>query len=276
MTTPTTTQPSSITSRLKSFGVVHAALRVQSGEAVSELDRRKAAVRARGRRSAGDSAFDHIGDAGYRQIFAHLAAELSSAKAGMTSANSIHLGRLAQVVELQGRRDALKGALYDRFVKVRRTYETHYGSHRGFPVLAVSGRTPRHATGLVAQVRETAGFLAKPGVDLPRLDVAGITVDPSATAAHLASWADELDGVLVDLDAALKLAEVTRTAKNDALAAYDVTFLRVARMAESLFHFAGLHELAKRVRPSTRRPGRRRLDEGQEPASGVDSATTHS
>ena len=34
----------SITSRLKSFGVVHAALRVQSGEAVSELDRRKAAV----------------------------------------------------------------------------------------------------------------------------------------------------------------------------------------------------------------------------------------
>ncbi len=34
MATPTTTQPSSIASRLRSFGIVQAALRVQSGEAV--------------------------------------------------------------------------------------------------------------------------------------------------------------------------------------------------------------------------------------------------
>ena len=39
-------------------------------------------------------------------------------------------------------------ALYSRFVKVRHTYETLYGSHRGFPVLAISGRTPRHTPGL--------------------------------------------------------------------------------------------------------------------------------
>ncbi len=267
MTTPVTTQPSSIASRLKSFGVVHAALRVQSGEAVGELDPRKATTLARGRRSAGDSAIRRIGDASYRQVFAHLVAELEVAKAEMISANSSHLGRLAQVVELQGRRDDLKRALYSRFVKVRQTYETLYGSHRGFPVLAVSGRTPRHATGLVAQVRETAGFLAQPRVELPRLDIAGITVDPPATAAQLAAGAGELDGALVDLDTALKLAEVTRAAKNDAIAAYDATFLRVARVAESLFHFAGLHELAKRVRPSTRRPGRRLAEVGPKPDS---------
>lgn len=35
-------------------------------------------------------------------------------------------------------------------------------------------------------------------------------------------------------------------------------------MAEGLFHFAGLHELAKRVRPS-RRPGRRRAEVGAAP-----------
>ena len=45
------------------------------------------------------------------------------------------------------------------------------------------------------------------------------------------------------------------------------TFLRVSRVAESLFHFAGMHELAKRVRPSTRRPGRRLADEGSETES---------
>ena len=272
MTTPTTTKPSSIASRLRSFGVVLAALRVQSGEAVSDLDRRKAATLPRGRRSADDSALDRIGDASYREIFAHLADELSVAKAAMISANSSHLGRLAQVVELQERRDDLKRALYSRFVKLRRTYETLYGSHRGFPVLAISGRTPRHATGLVAQVRETAGFLAKPRVELPRLDVAGITVNPRATAAQLAAGADELAGALADLGAALKLAEVTRAAKNDAIAAYDATFLRVAKVAESLFHFAGLHEQAKRVRPSTRRPGRRLAEAGPEPESGDTAA----
>ncbi len=56
MAKPTTTRPGSIASRLKSFGIFHAALRIQSGEAVSELDRRKAAALARDKRSAGDSA----------------------------------------------------------------------------------------------------------------------------------------------------------------------------------------------------------------------------
>ena len=90
----------------------------------------------------------------------------------------------------------------------------------------------------------------------------------------LLSWRGdpELDRALVDLDAALKRAEVTRKAKNDALAAYDATFLRVARVAESLFHFAGLHERALRVRPSTLRPGRRLADEGAEPESGDTAA----
>lgn len=34
--------------------------------------------------------------------------------------------------------------------------------------------------------------------------------------------------------------------------------------AESVFHFAGMHELATRVRPSTRHPGRRLAKEGGE------------
>ena len=260
MTTPTTTRPSSIASRLRSFGAVCAALRVQSGKAVNELDRRQAA------------ALEGIGDAGYRAIFAHLAAELSAAKAEMISANSIHLGRLAQVVELRKRRDDLTGALYSRFVKVRQLFETLYGSDWSFPLLAVSGRTPRHATGLVAQVRETAGFLAEPRVELPPLDVAGVTVDPPTTATQLAAGAGELDGALADLDAARKRAEVSREAKNRAIAAYDATFLRITRVVEALFHFAGLHEQAKRVRPSTRRPGRRLADEGPEPDSGATAA----
>ena len=131
-------------------------------------------------------------------------------------------------------------------------------------MLAVSGDTPTDPTGLVAQVRETVGFLLEPKVEPPELDLDGVALDPPTMAAQLGSGADELDGVLVEVNKAEKQADVTRPAKNEAIDAYDDKFLLVARVAESLFHFAGLHGLAERVRPSTRRPGRRLADEDAE------------
>ncbi len=268
MSTPVTTKPSSIASRLWSFGVVHAALAVQSTEAVHELEGREAAAPAAGRTAAGEPTFHALEGGEYERIFGHLASELEAAKDRMISTNSAHLDQLARIVELRERRDGLRDALAGRFLKVRRTFETLYGPGRGFPMLAVSGKTPRTPTGLVAQVRETAAFLEKPRVELPPLEVDGIAVDPPTTAVQLAAGADELDGALVELDEAGKRAEVTRLAKNGAIDAYDRKFLRVARVAESLFHFAGMPELAKRVRPSTRRPGRRLVDDGSQPESG--------
>ena len=186
----------------------------------------------------------------------------------MISANTAHLGQLARIVELQEQRDGMKSALSRRFRKVRHTFGSLYGPDQSFPVLAASGKTPRSPTGLVVQVRETVAFFEKPSLELPPLEVDGIAVDPPTTAVQLAAGADELDGVLVELDRARKQADVTRLAKNDAIEGYDLKFLRVARVAESLFHFAGMPELAKRVRPSTRRPGRRLADDGSEPESG--------
>jgi len=263
MSTPITTKPSSIASRLKSYGVVHAALTVHSGEAVSELARRKAATLAAGR-PADEPVLQAAEDTSYREFFTHLAGELEAAKAQMIAANTTHLGQLARIVDLKGRRDGLTGTLSGRFFKARHTYETLFGSDLSFRVLAISGDTPTDPTGLVAQVRDTAGFLADPKVATPALDLLGVDLDPRTTATQLAAGADELEGALVGVNEAEKGAEVTREAKNVAITAYDDKFLRVARVAESVFHFAGLHELATRVRPSTRRPGRRLADEGEE------------
>jgi hypothetical protein len=47
-------------------------------------------------------------------------------------------------------------------------------------------------------------------------------------------------------------------------------FLWVGRTLEGLFHLAGLHELAERVRPSTRRPGRRAEED---PGPGSEEST---
>ncbi len=75
-----------------------------------------------------------------------------------------------------------------------------------------------------------------------------------------------------EIDRARKEAEVTRKAKNDAIDQFDSVFLWVGRALESYFHLAGRHELAERVRPSTRRPGRRAADVDPESDSGEASS----
>ncbi len=257
ITSPVTTKPSSIASRLRSFGVVYAALMIQSGEAADELALRKAAALATGLEPGDEPNLQPEEDTTYHELFAHLAGELTMAKTEMLSANSTHLGQLAHIVDLKSQRDGQTGSLSGKFFKARHTFETLYGSDRRFEVLGISGETPTDPTGLVAQVRETVGFLEDPKVATPDLDLFGVDLDPPAMAIQLADAADALDLVLTGINEAEKQADVTREAKNTAIKAYDAKFMDVARMAESVFRFAGLHELAKRVRPSTRRPGRR-------------------
>ena len=57
-TTPVTTKPSSIASRLRSFGVVHAALSIQSAEAAKELDQRRGSALAACRALADEALAD--------------------------------------------------------------------------------------------------------------------------------------------------------------------------------------------------------------------------
>ncbi len=264
MSTPITTKPSSIASRKKSFGVVHAALTIHSGEAVNVLGQRRVATIS-GQPASEEAALRNVEDTSYREIFAHLADELKTAKEDMISANTGHLRQLALIVDLKRRRDAQTGTLLDRFLKARHTFETLYGSEKRFPVLAISGDTPTEPSGLIVQVRDSVNFLEDPKVEPPAHDLPGIELDPPTIAGQLSADADVLDGTLVEVNEAEKQADGTRQAKNEAITAYDRKFLRVARVAESLFHFAGMHELADRVRPSTRRPGRRLAEENGEP-----------
>ncbi len=138
-------------------------------------------------------------------------------------------------------------------------------------MLAISGDTPTEPSGLIVQVRDSVNFLEDLKVEPPAHDVPGIELDPPTIAGQLSADADLLDGTLVEVNEAEKQADGTRQAKNEAITAYDRKFLRVARVAESLFHFAGMHELADRVRPSTRRPGRRLAEENGEPTGEPDT-----
>jgi len=53
--------------------------------------------------------------------------------------------------------------------------------------------------------------------------------------------------------------------KDAALETYKRKFSIYAANAESLYRWAGLYEEAKRIKPSTRRPGQRQVDEDLQP-----------
>lgn len=249
MKTPQNTQDRTFAAKLRSYDVVSAAIQTHGGGAADVLNgRRSGAV-------AGREAFD------YRLVFGDLGAKLASAKQEMLSANAIHLGQLAKVSDLQQRRDELKDELLAKFTPTRHTLENLFGSVRGFTVVGVAGDTLRDPQGLVKQVRDTVGFLEEPKVELSTA-VVGVQADFPTVAENLAQGADRLEEALTEHAEADKDAETTRQTKNEAIESYDRTFLHVAQTTEGLFNLAGLHDLAKRVRPSRRRPGRRAAEAG--------------
>ncbi|MEE8523375.1 MAG: hypothetical protein V3T72_05545 [Thermoanaerobaculia bacterium] len=64
-------------------------------------------------------------------------------------------------------------------------------------------------------------------------------------------------------------SDATVIAKNQAMSRYDQQFRWIACCLESLYHLAGQHELAERVKPSTRRSRRTQADVEAEESGGA-------
>ncbi|MCP3963965.1 MAG: hypothetical protein GY719_39535 [bacterium] len=250
MKTPLRTEDRTLAAKLRSYDVVSAAIRTHGGQAADVLNGDQTTPE-------GEPAKD------YRPIFTDLGDRLDVAQEGMLEANSTHLGQLARVSELRTRRDEIKEQLLAAFTPARHTLENLYGSTRGFTVVGVAGSTLRDPRGLIKQVRDTVDFLEDPKVELNRT-VEEVDVDLPAVATRLSKGADQLELVVAAHAEADKDAETTRLAKNEAIEKYDRQFFYVGRATEGLFDLAGMHDLAERVRPSIRRPGRREDDKGDD------------
>ncbi len=209
----------------------------------------------------------------YRQHLDHLFGDLETAHSGLAAADDEHQGKLMLLEELYHQRDEVGDKLQSVYFKVRHTLETLYSEtqrrgrrwRRGFVLASVSGVTPRTPRRFLQQVEQTEKFLREPAVEPPSLELNGIQVDFVGLADDLKPlrqhYADLLDGI----DRAGKQAEGAMVAKNEAIGQYDRIFGWVTNAFESLFGLAGLEELARRIRPSVRRKGRRAVDEEDAP-----------
>lgn len=96
---------------------------------------------------------------------------------------------------------------------------------------------------------------------IPLPERRGVRVDAIELAVSLDALSRELDAALAAVDRELREAEATLQTKHQAMTTYDKTFTGAAAALSALFNLADEPELARRVRPSTRRPGQTLLDD---------------
>ncbi len=116
-------------------------------------------------------------------------------------------------------------------------------------------RTPVQPGELHEQAAHLVARLDEPHLELPAVRFRGVTLDPPELVEEMRPLVENLGQALDDVSREERQTEAMKIAKDEALKAYDRTFLWVARSAEALFELADLPEVAKRVRPSSRRSG---------------------
>ncbi len=121
--------------------------------------------------------------------------------------------------------------------------------------LGFASRMPVRPDELYEHAEHLVARLSDPELNLPALRYKGVDLDPAIMAEELKPLVEKLGRSLEDLGREVRRSDATKVASDEALGAYNLTFLWVARSAEALFRMAELPEIAKRVRPSSRRIG---------------------
>ncbi len=213
----------------------------------------------------------------FRAILRALKDKLGDSREKLTQAEEHLIELIRQTVELRAERQQLTESLYDDFSSLRRTVEELYrgkgkDNANAFVVAGIQGPTGQKPTKLLRQIDLAIGHLLQPGLVFPVSRFSETRLEPSKLVNALKPRRDRLRQVQKDLRRVASETNASRKQKNRALESHKQIFSWVAQGVETFFHLAGEHELAERVRPSSRRPGRRAGAAGAGEADADDSA----
>lgn len=203
-------------------------------------------------------------------LLGSLGALITARAAAMEAADRAHETELADDILPRADRDGAFEALLSTFADLRDVVGVVGGSTL-VKRMGLAGAAPRTPDALIQAGKMALQRLRTLG--LP--DKPGLQTDAAALAEQLERRIVALGDALIAVDREAREAEATLQAKHQAIAAYDQAFSGAAAALSALFVLADEAELARRVRPSTRRPGRTIEDPavgGDDPGDAVDDA----
>ncbi len=154
----------------------------------------------------------------------------------------------------RNRRDRRVNSVNKGVIGLRQAFTGIYSEDK-LAELGFARRTPSQPEALQEQAVHLVARLGDSELDLTGSSYGDVRLDAPNLAQELAESVTALQAASDDLVREERKTEVLKLAKDDALDRYNTSFLWIARTVESLCRLAGLDEVAKRVRPSQRRPG---------------------
>jgi hypothetical protein len=175
-----------------------------------------------------------------------------------------HFQELAADDGYRKMRDEAMGDLTRVYLATRQTVASGYSPEDA----AALGFEPNVATDpaqMVLQVQRLLTNFAKPEAQQMQPVIRTVQFVPTEGEAMFRPHLDKLITARAALNQDKRKADGTQTAKKGAVAENDLEFGQISRCFETAFAFAGRDDLARRVRPSSRRPGRRQeVENGEE------------
>ena len=179
---------------------------------------------------------------------------------GLVSADEAHEAEKRDDAQPRDSRDQIAEEIRAYLLKLRDSLSGIFGSQH-LPKFGLAGETPRDPVLLERLAGEVVQAL---NGKLPPAEDEDIIFNPVPKIAKLTTLRTNLQSFLKDVDREARELEQTQINKDKATELNDETFSSIALILVGLLRLAGHKELAKKLRPSRRRPGQTAEDANEE------------
>ncbi len=185
----------------------------------------------------------------------------------LIEADQQHQKETSSSQETRQDRDRKTEDLRGKIMQFRSALEGTFGAKRGLKLAGVESRTPEEPQAALLLGKAILERLQDPDPELGQTGFGGFRFEPSTVIAELKPAVDNLDEAINAVTAETRKAQLTAKARTSAIQAHDRVFSWVASALSACFRMAGQDDLARRIRPSLRRPGRTQdIARGEDPA----------